>query len=477
MKSYLNYFLPGILTMLSLQQMAQQTSLFNTYVYDPFQLNIAYAGHACTEANVHYKTQWIGMKDAPKTFQVNAHTAIGKSNGLGLRVISQQSGLLNQTQATLGYAYRFKLSATADMHFGLGLGWTQNVLNTQKAIVMDAKDVSLSTSGKQKANGFDSEFGAMYVGQKLKAGVSVLHLYNSNPGFAGTTYKLLPQANFTASYIFNKGKKIEVEPWLVDRYTVNGNNTIEGLLNVHFSNVITVGAGYRSSYGMLGFVGAKVGNLKIAYSFDYGTSKNATATGSSHQIVLGFTMCKAAKTAIKTEEPLAVAVPVVPVDVKEEPPVKTEPVEEKKEEVAVKELPKEEPAVKEVPKETATSKTEEVKAIADINTLSEEVVFALENDKLDKKGLSKLDDIAKILKDNPGMKVSVVGHTCNKGEVGYNKALSERRAAYVKKQLIKRGVDSKNIEQVIGVGAKDELYENNDRASRRNNRTVRFIAL
>lgn len=452
----------------SVNMTAQQNSLFNTYAYDPFQLNVAYAGHGCIEANVHYRSQWIGMKDAPKMFQLNAHTALGKSNALGVRLISQQQGLLNTTQATVGYAYRFKVSETADMHLGLGIGWTQNVLNAQKAVVIDASDVTLSSAGKQKANGFDSEVGAMYLGQKLKAGIAVAHLYNSNPSFTGSNYKLLPQSNISLSYLFNKDKKVELEPWLVDRYTINGSHAVEGLVNVHFVKAFTVGAGYRSNYGILGFLGVKVGGLKIAYSFDYGTSKNATATGSSHQILLGFSTCKKAKAVEKVEEPVMAVTPTPATE-----PAKEEPVQEvkKEEPLVVKEAPKEEikqPVVKEMKEEVKED------VLPKMNDFAEEVVFPFGKAKLDREGLDKLDEIAKLMKQNPELKINIIGHTCNKGDEEFNKNLSKQRADYVKKQLVKRNVNPKNINQIIGVGEENELFNNNDPDTKRKNRTVRF---
>ncbi|HXU28596.1 MAG TPA: type IX secretion system membrane protein PorP/SprF, partial [Bacteroidia bacterium] len=347
---------------------------------------------------------------------------------------------------------------------GLGAGWTQNVFNAQKATVIDApSDVTL-TSSKQKANGFDSEFGAMYMGQKFKAGFSVLHLYNTNPTFVAGDYKLLPQSNINVSYTFNKGKKVELEPWLVDRFTLKGTNVIEGLLNVNFLKMLTVGAGYRSNYGVLGFIGVKAKNLKVAYSFDYGISKNATSLGGSHQILVGFILCKAAKEIPKTiPEPITTQTKA-PEPVKEEP--KQIDQEEKKEAVVVKETPKEEMKI-EAKKETHEE------TIKQANQLAEKIIFALGKSTLDQNVLSKLDEVAKLMKENPTMKINIIGHACKIGDAESNKILSEQRAAYVKNQLVNRGVNNKNINTIIGAGSENELY-NNDEANQSKNRTVRF---
>lgn len=459
MKKIITYLLPLVAFIISKSASAQQNSLFNTYSLDPLQLNIAYAGAACTEANVHYRTQWIGLKEAPKLIQLNAHAALGKSNALALKVNSQTQGILNTLQATLGYAYRFKVSEKAKVHLGLGIGWTQAALNAQKAVVIDANDVTLSNNSKQTANGFDSEFGAMLVGEKLKAGVSVLHLYNTNPSFSGdNTYKTLPQVNTQASYIFNKGKKVEIEPWLLDRYTIQGNNVVEGMLNVNFVQMFTIGAGYRSNYGVMALLGAKVGNIKLAYSFDYGTTQNATNMGSSHQVMLGFSMCKTAKAPKPVEEPVAVTPTVQPTV----EPVKEEPVK-----VAAE-------PVKEEPKQPEPKK-EEVKKdiIPELNAIADEVVFELNQSKLQNEGLSKLDKIADLMKKNPDIVVNIIGHTCNKGTDEVNSILSVRRSTYVRNQLIKRGVKAENINRSKGVGAESPLYDNNSELQSKN-RTVRF---
>lgn len=277
---------------LGTKSFAQQNVLFNTYVYDPMQLNIAYAAQECSEANLNYRNQWLGLKDAPKLYQVNAHSPLGMNTGAAVRIASQQSGLLNGIQFTAGYGYQAKVNKKTKVLFGLGIGFLQNTLNAQKATVIDDNDATLSDAGKQRAMGFDSELGVQLINDKLKAGFSVLHLYTSNSNFTGSTYKTLPQMNFTASYIFKLNEQMDLEPMLVDRLTLKGTNIADAIVNLSYNKMISAGIGYRTNYGLLSIVGVKIDKFKIAYSFDYGVSKNRTLSGSSHQILLGFYYCK-----------------------------------------------------------------------------------------------------------------------------------------------------------------------------------------
>ena len=82
-----------------------------------------------------------------------------------------------------------------------------------------------------------------------------------------------------------------------------------------------------------------------------------------------------------------------------------------------------------------------------------------------------LDDIAKILKDNPNSKLKIVGHTCNLGTHEVNLRVGQRRADYVKKELLKRGVNSNQL--ITQTAAETSpIVPNTSEANRRKNRRV-----
>ena len=127
-------------------------------------------------------------------------------------------------------------------------------------------------------------------------------------------------------------------------------------------------------------------------------------------------------------------------------------------------------------------KTEEQKAeenlvksdiLAKINSLSEEVIFELNNSKLNLELLKKLDEIADLIKTDPSIKLNIIGHTCSKGTKEFNDLLSVRRANYVRQQLLKRGVKSTNFKRSIGDGSSNPLFDNAS-DNQRKNRSIRF---
>ena len=56
--------------------------------------------------------------------------------------------------------------------------------------------------------------------------------------------------------------------------------------------------------------------------------------------------------------------------------------------------------------------------------------------------------VAKILKENPKVKVQIQGNTDDRGSVEYNMALGNKRAESLKKYLVTKGVSVKNLSTV-----------------------------
>lgn len=71
-------------------------------------------------------------------------------------------------------------------------------------------------------------------------------------------------------------------------------------------------------------------------------------------------------------------------------------------------------------------------------------------------------------------RIQIQGHTDNRGNKAMNKALSEKRAASVKKWLVAAGVDDKRLESK-GFGQEQPIDSNDTDQGRQNNRRVQFI--
>ena len=98
-------------------------------------------------------------------------------------------------------------------------------------------------------------------------------------------------------------------------------------------------------------------------------------------------------------------------------------------------------------------------------------------DKADLKPESKptIEEIAKLLKKNPKLRLYVVGHTDNVGSFDYNMNLSQRRADAVVKELVEKYGISRERLKPYGVGPLCPVSSNLTEEGRSKNRRVELV--
>lgn len=84
-----------------------------------------------------------------------------------------------------------------------------------------------------------------------------------------------------------------------------------------------------------------------------------------------------------------------------------------------------------------------------------------------------LNDVVKILNDNPSYRLFIAGHTDNTGNPEKNLELSKSRAAAVKNYIVKKGIDAKRLSSE-GFGDTQPVADNKTPAGRAKNRRVEF---
>lgn len=109
--------------------------------------------------------------------------------------------------------------------------------------------------------------------------------------------------------------------------------------------------------------------------------------------------------------------------------------------------------------------------------IKEMVQFETNSDKIKgDKSFQILDIIAAILKGNTALRVSVEGHTDNKGNADHNRDLSKRRAESVKSYLVGKGVAADRLE-AVGFGPDRPIASNKTNKGRKQNRRVEFMII
>ncbi len=104
------------------------------------------------------------------------------------------------------------------------------------------------------------------------------------------------------------------------------------------------------------------------------------------------------------------------------------------------------------------------------------ILFDRASADLTSKSLPTLAKLAKIVKECPGFRISIEGHTDAEGIPARNNPLSERRAKAVADQLVAKGVDASRL-TTVGYGAERPISENETAAGRAKNRRIEFKVL
>ena len=102
------------------------------------------------------------------------------------------------------------------------------------------------------------------------------------------------------------------------------------------------------------------------------------------------------------------------------------------------------------------------------------VLFAQAKTDILPESYPELDLVVSFLKENPNVRIELMGHTDGRGVHADNVRLSQQRVNKVKAYLVSRGVDGKRISGK-GFGGSKPIASNDTEESRRMNRRVEFV--
>lgn len=105
------------------------------------------------------------------------------------------------------------------------------------------------------------------------------------------------------------------------------------------------------------------------------------------------------------------------------------------------------------------------------------VLFDFQKANVKPESYGVIKEIATALKENPTVRVNIIGHTSNDGDANANLALSKQRAAAVKQVLINEfGIEANRME-TDGKGGAEPVDKSGTAAGKANNRRVEFVKL
>lgn len=301
MKKFISFFF--LVFMVKLAAFSQQDPQFTNNMFYKLGVNPGFAGaEGAISGIILNRYQWEGFMGAPKTLVFSAEAAIdafGSPGGIGLNVVSDETGFAKSSQVNLNYAYQKQLQ-TSKLGIGISLGVMNQEFKPGELISSD--DVINETTGASgdaliplnevSQMAFDAGFGLYLSSNRYFLGASVTHINQASIMLGDVENYYLVR-----HYYLNGGYNIRLaDPLFQLRPSFMLKSDLAGWqldvnTNVVFDDRIWAGVSYRIQDAIAILIGMELENgLRFGYSFDLVTSALRRNGLGSHEIFVSYSL-------------------------------------------------------------------------------------------------------------------------------------------------------------------------------------------
>ena len=283
-----------LLFLTSINVNAQQSPHYTQYMYNMNIINPAYAG---SKENLSfgllYRKQWLDIEDAPTTFSLSGSAPVGKNVGIGLSIISDRIGPVDENNIYGDFSYTLNLGGEHRLALGLKAGVT-----IQKIGLFSDINSSLQQQGDgafaQDSNTANLNFGTgiFYYTNKYYFAASIPNMLNKpHLNNDGNFYleKKVPHYFITGGYVFDLNPNLKFKPFTMVKSANNTSISVDVSANFLYAEKFEMGATYRLQDSFGAMVNYTITpSLRIGYAYDHIISNLKVTTPSSHEIILLF---------------------------------------------------------------------------------------------------------------------------------------------------------------------------------------------
>ncbi len=280
----------------------QQDPQFSQYMFNSLYYNPAVAGaNGLTTLTAIHRSQYAGYSatlddgGAPNTQVVSFSTPLLRaSSGIGLYIVNDRLGPLNNLEAQVSYAYHLAVAEDAKLSFGVRLGIYSQSVNDDEYRWIDPAD-PLNVFGGDAQVRPDLALGVHYQANNYRFGVGVNHILETEFDFGNdpTRNPLVRHMYVTGAYDYAINYNLTLTPSFIVK--VSDFNSLSFDVNVMgtYKERMWAGISFRQSdamVGMLGYSFLKDNALKLGYAFDYIIKAQDVKEPTSHEVMLSYTL-------------------------------------------------------------------------------------------------------------------------------------------------------------------------------------------
>ncbi len=286
--------LPALLLLLTFwNAIAQQDPHYTQYMYNMNIINPAYAG---SKENLSfgllYRKQWIEIEDAPTTFSLSGSAPVGKNVGLGLSIISDKIGPVEENNVYGDFSYTLNLGGEHRLALGLKAGVTFQKIGLRSIIqptLPDPNDGAFSEDTNNTKLNIGT--GLFYYTNKYYFALSIPNMLKSaHLDYNGIKYGTEIQHYFlTGGYVFDLNPNLKFKPFAMVKSAFNAPTSLDISTNFLYLEKFEMGATFRLQDSFGAMVNYAISpSLRIGYAYDHIVSDLKVSTPSSHEIILLF---------------------------------------------------------------------------------------------------------------------------------------------------------------------------------------------
>ena len=272
---------------------AQQDPHYTQYMYNMSVMNPAYAGSKENlSLGLLHRKQWVEIEDAPTTTTFFGHAPVGKNVGMGLSVISDKIGPVEENNIYADFSYTLNLGGEHKLAFGLKTGLTLHKVSLFDDVYPTLPDPNDPAFSENTSNSyFNIGSGLFYYTNKYYLGFSIPNLMKSKHlDFNGREFGSEVSHYFvTGGYVFDINDNVKFKPFFMMKSAFEAPTSWDLSANFLFNEKFKIGGTYRleDSFGaMVNY--AITPNIKLGYAYDHIVSDLNVTTPSSHEIILLF---------------------------------------------------------------------------------------------------------------------------------------------------------------------------------------------
>ncbi|TRX70925.1 type IX secretion system membrane protein PorP/SprF [Carboxylicivirga sp. M1479] len=272
---------------------AQQEPLYTQYMFNTVSVNPAYAGtRNAMNVLLLSRMQWTGMEGAPRTYDFTMHTPLNNYKmGLGLSVVSDSHGPVNNYYINVNYAYRVSLSESLTLSMGVKGGIYNYYVNLTNLNVGD-EDVAFMDNVEQRFQP-NAGLGLYLYADKYYFGASVPKLIqttlNGEQSTTGSLSDLKQHVFLMGGYVFDINEDVKLKPSVLTKIVNGAPPSTDITAQCLYKDTYWLGATYR-----IGDAVALIGNIRlnkqlmIGYSYDFTVSELNNYNNGSHEIIISY---------------------------------------------------------------------------------------------------------------------------------------------------------------------------------------------